>query len=112
VGTNFYLIENVCPHCSRGDERLHIGKSSAGWCFSLHVHPDNGINNLADWEARWNRDDAVIADEYGHSVTPNEMMDRITKREWPNGLSRHDVDGRHCISHGEGTYDLCRGDFS
>jgi len=30
------------PIAGGGDERLHIGKSSAGWCFSLCVDPERG----------------------------------------------------------------------
>ena len=42
MGTNYYLHRprtNECEHCGRADEAppLHIGKSSSGWCFSLHV---------------------------------------------------------------------------
>ena len=130
MGTNYYLIEKTCPHCGRGDERLHIGKSSAGWCFSLHVDPDMGINSLADWEARWSKPDASIVDEYGEGVSPADMLRTITQRSWkghatddphwlaqneavpgPNGLARHRI-GRHCIGHGESTYDLMPGEFS
>lgn len=51
MGTNYYLRlkSEICPHCGRGDEGLlHIGKSSAGWCFSLHVM--NRIQSLDDWK--------------------------------------------------------------
>lgn len=129
MGTNYYLHEQPdCPTCGRPHERKHIGKSSAGWCFSLHVEPDEGINSLADWVARWSVPGAIIRDEYGRDVTAEQMLANITKRSWnkpqgqspewhhmnhsedgPNGLARHRIDGRHCIAHGDGTYDLMIG---
>lgn len=130
MGTNYYLIESTCQHCGRGDGRLHIGKSSAGWCFSLHVDPDEGLNDLAAWRMRWMQPDAKIVDEYGREVSPKDMEETITQRKWrgagwddaalannhaepePGGLARHTIDGRHCVGHGPGTYDLITGEFS
>jgi hypothetical protein len=142
MGTNYYLYEKQnepCPTCGHCDEAepLHIGKSSAGWCFSLHVIPERGINDLEDWEALWSRPGCVIKNEYGETLTPDEMKLCITERgriglassvpygyrSWhefytsnqaklgPNGLVRHVV-GRHCLKHGEGTWDCITGEFS
>lgn len=112
MGTNFYLIRECCPHCGRGSDRLHIGKSSAGWCFSLRVHEDDGINSLADWEAQWAQPNTRIVDEYGDVIQIEELRRRILERSWdgPGGLRRHLIDS-FCIGHGDGTYDLIRGDF-
>ena len=137
MGTNYYLIhkEDVCPHCGhKKEEPLHIGKSSYGWCFSLHVEPgeQDHPQNLREWERLFNNRDYYIEDEYGDELTVNEMMDKITKRshpestsqwsatDWsingampgPNNLVRSRVDGRHCIGHGEGTWDYITGEFS
>jgi hypothetical protein len=46
MGTNYYVAYDYCRHCGRFDEEFHIGKSSAGWCFSLRVYEDKG---LTDW---------------------------------------------------------------
>lgn len=112
MGTNFYLQEETCPHCGRGDPGFHIGKSSSGWAFALHIIPNAGINGLDDWRVRWNKPGAVITDEYGDILEPFEMEDRILNRSHPRGLSRHTIDGKHCTGHGDGTYDLLMGDFS
>lgn len=131
MGTNYYLEASPpCECCGRPYERLHIGKSSYGWCFSLHVIPEYGINDLDDWSRNFQKPGAVITDEYGDTITMSEMMDIITKRssrfgkshsKWyetnhaspgPSGLSRHRIDRHHCIGHGEGTYDLLIGEFS
>jgi len=136
MGTNYY-IENQppCVCCGRPYEEKHIGKSSAGWCFALHVYPEEGINNLEDWKKYWIG--KPIKDEYGAEISHAKMLQIITKRTWgreedlpngyrswavfdeknysmagPNGLRRSQTDGHHCIGHGKGTWDLIVGEFS
>jgi len=111
MGTNYY-VETLppCECCGRAYENKHIGKSSAGWCFSLHVYPDEGINTLEDWQKYF--EGKVIKDEYGRIISQNELMEIITGRSHPRGLYRHEIDYSHCIGHGEGTYDYLIGDFS
>ncbi len=137
MGTNYYVQPEpaFCPTCGHAFERLHIGKSSAGWCFSLHV--DERFKDLYDWEAylTFNR---KIVDEYGRvfsledlrkiilgrSGSPYEVAFHKGYTSWeafhkanssefgPRGLLRHKIDGVHCIGHGNGTYDHITGDFS
>jgi hypothetical protein len=146
MGTNYYLRQpkgEACPHCGRFDEgeKLHIGKSSFGWCFALHVIPSEGLNDLDDWRMRWRS--GVIENEYGERLMPEAMDAVITKRgngkychdghwdakSWlgyrdedhfhasnhsergPKGLLRHKI-GRYCVKHGEGTWDCLPGEFS
>ncbi len=135
MGTNYYLEGEQCGHCGRSDEDKHIGKSSMGWCFSLHVIPDDGLNTLEDWISLF--EIAPIKNEYGEKVSADEMIDIINNRsgkekkwdtsphgyaDWeefhsmnhsergPKGLLRHTIGG-HCIGHGEGTYDYISGEF-
>jgi hypothetical protein len=141
MGTNYYLYDRpACETCGRDFERLHIGKASWGWCFSLQTYPDDCIDDLRHWIERWWRLGATIKNEYGETVAPNDMKNIITQRrgkhedwdhdDWcgyqneahfhernhsergPNGLVRHKVDGMHCVGHGAGTWDLMRGEFS
>ncbi len=127
MGTNYYeVLEESCPTCGRGGAERHIGKSSGGWCFALHVYPEEGINDWPDWQARLRH----IRDEYGDDISPEDLVAIVTNRKWlrdkpnppawyrenhaergPNGLARHRV-GVHCIGHGAGTWDLIVGDFS
>lgn len=136
MGTNYYLHEKPpCRECGREYEPLHIGKSSGGWCFALHVIPGE-IDDLPDWEARWTRGE--IRNEYGDILTPEDMRAVILARaeitgvvdpppfyrSWdefheknssepgPAGLLRHRLNPAHCIRHGAGTYDCIIGEFS
>ena len=133
MGTNYYLYERPpCKECGRPYEAKHIGKSSAGWCFLLHVIPEEGINDLEGWEKLWYRPEAEIRDEYDVKITIQAMYSIITERpkyvkrhdesaQWyrensavpgPNGLARSRIDGMHCIGHGKGSWDLLVGEFS
>lgn len=134
LGTNYYLYYKPCQHCGLTRPARHIGKSSGGWCFALHVYPDEGIKDLDDWEgnlfAAVEAGDGEIRDEYGRDLTIEELMSLITGRAWesgtfraadwyswnhavpgPNGLARSKL-GRNCIGHGKGTWDLITGEFS
>lgn len=135
MGTNYYCyspLKNVCEHCGRGDKSeespLHIGKSSAGWCFSLHIHPELGIHNLEGWKEHLAQPGFTVRDEYGDPVSVEDLLKTITERkgrgprdsEWlednraeegPNGLARHRIDGRYVVGHGEGTWDHLVGKF-
>lgn len=90
MGTNFYLKqpEVACPTCGHHEpvESLHIGKSSAGWVFSLRIHPDLGISSLEDWKARLTQ--GQICNEYGSQVSVEEMLKNITERSWPHDPSK------------------------
>lgn len=127
MGTNYYLSERpVCQCCGRDYPPLHIGKSSSGWCFSLHVIPEEGINCLEDWERRFAG--GIITTEYGNTLSPAEMSDVIRNRSWdrkgsfdyrsnhaeegPSGFARHRIDFVHCVGHGDGTWDYITGEFS
>ena len=76
MGTNYYLeAQSPCECCGRPYQALHIGKSSAGWCFSLHVIPEEGIKTLDDWKKKW--EGKRIFNEYDDDVPPEEMLDTI-----------------------------------
>ena len=128
MSTNYFLHpRGPCECCGRPFPRQHIGKSSVGWVFNLHVDAEH--TSLDDWVAAWSQPDAVIVDEYGRPVTGDDMLAIITERsgsgrfdeafhrhnhsvDGPNGLARSKVDGRHCVGYGDGTWDLIAGEFS
>ena len=129
MGTNYYVSDQEpCAHCGRPYDELHIGKSSAGWCFSLHEIPERGLTDWPEWRAFLN-DRPHIRDEYGRSLTLDELEQVITNRTWtyrvhdaewyhqnnaepgPDGTVRHQI-GRYCTKHGAGTWDVIPGEFS
>lgn len=144
MGTNYYWYEQEpCKKCARKYPGIHIGKSSFGWCFSLHVDKEMGIESLVSWKRLWRK--GIIRNEYGEKITPKKMLSIITERkssnnfskpypvndkdslgyylDWedffvrnsampgPKGLLRHKLELR-CVAHGDGTWDLCTGEFS
>lgn len=142
MGTNYYSVPREALgtlHFSENfwdlkndpeNDILHIGKSSGGWCFSLHVIPDRGINSLGTWVPIFIDPERAIVDEYLDEIDWEQMMRTITARgrkepcNWdheryernyaepgPNNLARHSI-GHGCIEHGPGTWDLIEGNFS
>ena len=64
---------------------LHIGKSSAGWHFSLCIYPAIGINSLDDWKKVWASKGCKLFTEYGDEITPEEALKYIVDRKsWSN----------------------------
>ncbi len=105
MSTNYYARSEYPLPCE-----VHIGKSNMGWAFALHVIPELKIDSLDVWKEIWARPGVSIFDEYGREVTPDEMLSTIVNRSHPRGLRRHS--GDNLAGHGEGTWDLCTGDFS
>jgi len=127
MGTNYYLHKEKCPCCGLKSEPLHIGKSSAGWVFMLHV--TEAIKGLRDWMVLFESPGYTIVDEYGQDISMTEMVSTIVCRSWPDkivlresekekieigpsNLLRNRVDADFCIGHGEGTWDLIPREFS
>jgi hypothetical protein len=130
MGTNYYLTNTHCKCCKRSREectsehwlkretllstpevKLHIGKSSGGWCFSLHVIPSLGLNTLDDWELlieevldRSKCEDTPdrpfwsIIDEYGDLIGKTELHNIITKRVERYASARLDDDLKRIIA--------------
>ena len=78
MGTNYYAVTGPCDCCGSAGSRVHIGKSSMGWRFSLHVIPELDLNNLEDWKRYLVG--RKIVDEYGSRITRKSLLETITKR--------------------------------
>jgi len=93
MGTNYYVEAPKCPHCGRGDDSLHLGKSSGGWRFSMATHSasDDGarpaLDSLAAWE-EWLTSDASlrIVSEYGEERSWPNMLELMSEKA--NGRTR------------------------
>lgn len=127
MGTNYYAHFDCCDKCGRPDSKLHIGKSSWGWVFSLAIHPEKNIHDWPDWERELAKPSVRILDEYYEVVALDELVGIVTKRERyegkpgredqysmfdeKTGLMRAKI-GPYCSKHGEGTWDCHFGEFS
>lgn len=125
MGTNYYLHKpstTKCNHCGHDPQIenniIHIGKSSYGWCFALHIHPQLGINTFDDWKQLWNNPQNIIKNEYDEIILPDKMISTITTRspgKWsPPGMEpqRHELDHQYCIGNGNESFDYMIGEFS
>lgn len=116
MSTNYYAEPvEACAVCGHREERLHIGKSSAGWTFGLRVYPERGIEDWPDW-VRWlESGEWRIVDEYGKEVTLTDLTRTVTQRA-PGLRRRHDLAGWYecdAVRFPEGvTYDLVALEFS
>jgi len=130
----------ACGQAVKKQKVRHLGKSSGGWHFALKVYPDEGITDKDSLEKEIDaalQSGGCIRDEYEDEVDsyqfwkvvthrakpfltkyPNEFyrsrqdfLDRNSAEDGFNGLVRAKL-SRHCIGHGDGTYDYFVGDFS
>lgn len=68
MGTNYYTApEPACKCCGHAPERLHIGKSSAGWSFLFAPCPELKLTSWRAWKAYL--EGREIIDEYGEGHT-------------------------------------------
>jgi len=128
MGTNYYVHSNandtVCPTCGHPTQsKIHIGKSSFGWCFGLHCVPELGLNSWQDWRRFLKHrcvtnKTHVIKNEYDDVIDLNELTKIVTKRKnfsiHGKSLARHAIDNKFCVGHGPGasTWDLLVGEYS
>ena len=79
---------------------IEIGKSSCGWKFCLHIYPHRNINSFNDWKDILKNDDYIIVDENKKIISPNEMIDIITKkaRVYKKEDTEKIIDNRYIVS--------------
>ena len=87
MGTNYYLLKNVCPHCGTAEDTIHIGKSSGGWYFSLSV-------DTYDYEEWMNlidnkKQNTQIMNEDGDVIPVHQMLMIMHNRK--GTVKRHDL---------------------
>jgi len=129
--TNYYAVN------TETGEELHIGKKSYGWCFALHVIPEQNLNNLDDWIDILNGTYYEIINEYGDLLSLSQLLNIIVNEpddlcesqfvlhgseekfhethysmRYNSKLVRARIDNNFCIGHGAGPYDYVIGNFS
>lgn len=87
MGTNYYTTPKPpCECCGRPFERLHIGKSSAGWTFHFASYPEMGLTSWKSWRKYLSDFDTEIVDEYDRGVAFKEFVGRV---ESSQGNDKH-----------------------
>lgn len=99
MGTNYYAVTEICPHCGRFDKEIHIGKYSAGWTFSFHGYRDYcapfedlKIETYSQWLDFLTQPSVQIRDEYGTNLALESLKDLI-ERKRVNTLN-HTIESR------------------
>jgi len=90
MGTNYYLATDVCPHCGRAKERIHVGKSSLGWPFLFRGYrawPPDGVPHPITSAGEWRQFmeqaiamGAVLYDEYDERVDPEQFWGMVVSK--------------------------------
>lgn len=108
MGTNYYLIEDICPHCKKGDS-IHIGKSSVGWRFCLRVQEDTLWSNFTEFKEILKQQEGIrIEDEYGEVHTPEHLLELIESKV--DGSRQPSAENNRVEL--DGPVDLCFYEFS
>lgn len=82
MGTNYYVVENVCECCNRYDEKYHIGKSSWGWAFSFQGYKYDGLTSWQKWKEYLK--DKKIYDEYNELIDYDWFVEYVETEKTPN----------------------------
>lgn len=82
MGTNYYAIKRK-PKIVKYKyyERIHIGKSSAGWKF---VFQDNDKFHSYDEFKQWlenSKNDYMLRDEYGNEINAEDLLKLIEEKQ-------------------------------
>ena len=82
MGTNYYVVENVCECCNRYDEKYHIGKASWGWAFTFQGYKYDGLTSWQKWKEYLA--DKKIYDEYHEPIDYNWFVEYVETGKSPN----------------------------
>jgi hypothetical protein len=91
MGTNYYVVENVCECCNRYDEKFHIGKHSYGWAFIFQGYKYDGLTTWQKWKEYLKGQ--IIRNEYGENVPYEEFVELVEVYAYPNKVVEQAVTG-------------------
>lgn len=89
MGTNYYTKINNCDKCGRYD-KIHLGKSSAGWQFYFQYNGGKYYKNVDEMTV-W-LIDKEIKNEYGEVISHDDFWKMVQEKQSENKA--------------DGTYDL------
>lgn len=83
MGTNYYAEfgNRIYPYKAN---RIHIGKSSSGWAFALHLDLTKGLGTFLEWRNFYSQPQIIIRTDAGETIHPKEMTQIITARDYRN----------------------------
>jgi hypothetical protein len=97
MGTNYYLMVNVCPTCKHPENQYHIGKSSMGWSFTFQAlkgyeSPTGApINSAKDWRdamsMKINGKRVRIMSEYKRPISAKKFWEMVDEKK--QGKNHH-----------------------
>lgn len=84
MGTNYYIErprKSPCPHCLAcgGVERIHIGKQSFGWVFSLRGYTEDGLPSSEGEWLELLRSGVRVVDEYDRETPAEDVIGLILR---------------------------------
>lgn len=79
MGTNYYAHLDVCSHCQRASEVIHIGKQSSGWAFNFHG--TDSIRSWEDWKIDLRKPTTKILDEYGQVISYEDFKEVVSSQK-------------------------------
>ena len=82
MGLNFYLESYPpCPTCGHVAERLHLGKSSAGWAFLFRAYSEFDLMCWDDWFNKIMAGSYLIKDEEDRVILLKDFAYMIKKKK-------------------------------
>lgn len=78
MGTNYYYVKfKRCKECENvSQEKIHIGKSSAGWKFHFQYE---SFDKPENWKEELKN--KFIFDEYNREITYREFIDKVESKQ-------------------------------
>lgn len=126
MGTNYYLHTDVCEHCKRSENVIHVGKSSAGWPFLFRGYrkwPPDGLPHPITSATEWRafiasaiEQKAKLRDEYGKEQDIADFWKFVERKRGetagPNASRTYSHGDRESEWYDAEGYRFCDNEFS
>ena len=109
MGNNYEIRIKPCKHCGLSKETIHVGKSSMGWRFSLHVQEEY----YKDWDSFKNflaQTNIEIVDENNKKWKKKDFIELIEEKKDGSTHLQYSTQYQKVVQ--DGPVDLCFYDFS